>query len=128
MNKKDVTYLLLPSVFFILLARMTLTYAGYLLPDPRHNEILERNIAVLEKSAQNGEFGTNSDGVVKLLEDSWRRKDFVVTTIGNAHAVISRYVGWSLLIGVALQIWVIFRVRAGLRRDVKQSSDGRSAT
>jgi hypothetical protein len=116
MTKKDIIFLLVPSAFLAAMSGLSLYWASALLPDPRHAQTTEKNIHELAQKAETGEFGPQPDRLVGVLSDSWRARDVLHESLGGFHAKVSKVLGYGVLVGVALQIYVIFRVKAGMRR------------
>ena len=116
MTKRDVVFLLVPSVLFTAMAAMALIYANALQPNPQQQEKTQRNIDALVRKAQSGEFGPKAEELVDSVINSWRTRDVVHETVAEFHASLSRRLGYGVLFGVAVQIYVIFRVKAGWRK------------
>ena len=116
MTKREVIFLLAPSVLFVLMAASALIYASALRPEPQREQRTQKNIDELVRKAQNGEFGPNPEIIVNAVSDAWRARDVVHETVSGFHASLSRRVGYGVLCGVMVQIYVIFRVKAGLRK------------
>ena len=117
MSKRDVLFLSMPSLLFVAMAALSLYYAGSLRPDPQRHQKTEKDIAELVQKAEKGEVST--DRLVKLLGDSWRKRDLLHETLAGFHSEVLKRCGYGVLGGVVLQFYVIFRVKAGLRkRDV----------
>ena len=116
MTKRDVIFLLAPSVLFTWMAALALIHASSLQPDPQRQQRTQKNIDELVRKAQNGEFGPNPEKLVSAVSDAWRARDVVHETVAGFHASLSRRVGYGLLCGVVAQIYVVFRFKAGLRK------------
>jgi hypothetical protein len=114
MTKKDIIFLLAPSVLFTWMAVLALIYASALRPDPQRQQRTQKNIDELVRRAQNGEFGTEK--LVSGVSDAWRERDVLHETVAGFHASLSRRVGYGVLCGVVAQIYVVFRFKAGLRK------------
>jgi hypothetical protein len=129
MTKRDIIFLSLPSCLFVALAAITLYYANDFSPDPQDKQRIEKNIADVKERANKGEFGTGSDRLVDNLASSWHSRYHLHEALGAYHAKTAKMLGGGILIGVALQIYVIFRVRARLKKtNVVQSLDSRFAS
>ncbi len=117
MTKKDILFLLIPSALFAAMAGLLLFYATAFFPDRNHEQRTQKRVDELVRKAQSGEMGTKSDKLVEMLTRSWRREDELQGDLTKFHAQISRYAGCGILLGIVVQIYVIFRVKAGLRKD-----------
>jgi hypothetical protein len=116
MTKKDVLFLLAPSILFVTVAAVSLVYATALSPSPREKQGTQRRIDRLVRDAQRGEFGPEPDKLVGMLSKSWRTSDDLQEVLGNGHAQFSELVGCGVLVGVMVQIYVIFRVKAAHKK------------
>ena len=116
MTKRDVIFLLVPSVLFTSIAALSLFYASALQPDPQQAQKTQKKIDALVQKAQSGEFGTNADLLLGSVTNSWHTRDVIHESVAGFHASLSKRVGFGVLFGVVAQIYVIFRVRAGLAK------------
>jgi len=116
MTKKDVAFLLVPSVLFAWMAALALIHASALQPDPQQAQKTQKNIDELVRKVQSGEFGPKAELLVGSVTNSWRARDVIHESVAGFHASLSRRVGYGVLFGVVAQIYVIFRVKAGLRK------------
>src|SRR5205809_8088462 len=113
MTKRDVIFLLVPSVLFTWMGAVALFYASALQPDPQQAQKTQKNIDGLVRKAQSGEFGPKAELLVDSVTNSWRARDVIHESVAGFHASLSRRVGYGVLFGVVAQIYVIFRVKAG---------------
>ena len=116
MTKRDVIFLLLPSVLFTSMAALALFYASALQPDPQQQRKTQKNIDALVRKAQSGDDGSKAEKLLGSVTNSLRTRDVVHETVAEFHASLSRRVGFGVLFGVVAQIYVVFRVKAGLKK------------
>jgi hypothetical protein len=98
------------------MAALAFFYASALQPDPEQAQKTQKNIDALVRKAQSGEFGPKADLLVGSVTNSWRGRDAIHESVAGFHASLSRRIGYGVLFGVLAQIYVIFRVKAGLRK------------
>jgi hypothetical protein len=98
------------------MAALALFYASALQPDPQQQKKTQKNIDALVRKAQSGEFGPKADILVGSVTNSWHTRDVVHESVAGFHASLSRRVGFGVLFGVVAQIYVILRVKTGLRK------------
>jgi hypothetical protein len=116
MTKKNVIFLSLPSVLFAALAGLLSFHANDLLLTPQEKRQTEINIQKLELRAKKGDYGPKPDPLVELLSDSYRAQDRMRETLTTSNAETSRAVSCGLFLGVALQFYIIFRVKTEWRK------------
>lgn len=96
--------LLLPSVMFLLTAGWSFHYAKHFAPDEKFTQSA---IDKLTREAQNGVYGPSPDLLVKKMSDSFHAYDGFRSEIAGSFAII----GWGALFGVAVQVYVVWRLR-----------------
>jgi len=116
MTKKDILFLLAPSILFVTVAAVSLFYANALSPSPSEKQGTQRRIDRLVRDAQRGEFSPKPDRLVNLLSNSWRASDDLHEVLARGHAQSSELVGCVVFFGVVAQIYVIFRVKAAYKK------------
>src|SRR5258708_175133 len=116
MTKKDILFLLAPSILFITVAGASLRYATAFSPSAREKQGTQRRIDQFVRDAQRGDFGPEADKLVRMLSNSWRTSDELHDVLGRGHAQLSDLVGCGVLVGVVVQIYVIFRVKAAHKK------------
>ena len=123
MTKKDIVFLLVPSGLFVGMAFLAFIYADALLPDQKYHDTMQQKVRELVQKMQTGEAHPKPEDLVEALGNSYRREFDTQRALATAHAKTSRVLGWGVLAGVVLQFYVVFRVKAGLRkRDAQQSA------
>src|SRR4051812_31396453 len=100
MTKKDILFLLAPSILFIMVAAVSLRYATALSPSAREKQVTERRIDRLVRDAQHGDFGPEPDKLVRMLTNSWHTSYDLQEVLGRGHAHFSELVGCGILAGV----------------------------
>ena len=119
MTKRDFFLLLLPSVLVVAVAVASLHLSRLLAP---HRDRTQQTINALTQKAQHGDFGPKPDRLVGLVTDSWHGRDDFRATITREHAEIAS----SLIIAVALQVYIIFRVRGRMSNKALEPTARRS--
>jgi len=121
MTKRDLFLLLLPTVIVVAVAVTSLHLARLLAPHP---ERTQQTIDGLTQKAEHGDFGPSPDRLVGLVTDSWHGRDDLQATTTREYAVI----GSALFIAVALQVYIIFRVRGRMsNKALEPTAGGRDA-
>lgn len=106
----------MPSGLFMAMAVLALLHASALLPNPQQAEETQNNIDKLVLKAQEPDLAKKSDWAVLLLRDSWRRTDLLQASMANAYYVSMSSIGFGILAGIVLQVYVIVRVRTHLQK------------
>jgi len=104
MSKRAIFLLLLPSVIFLQAAGWSLHYAKHFAPDEKFTQSA---IDKLTREAQNGVYGPSPDLLVKKMSDSFHAYDGFRSDIAGAFTII----GWVALFGVAVQVYLVLRLR-----------------
>jgi hypothetical protein len=104
MTKRELFLLLLPSVLFIEVAVGSFHFANLLSPNL---ESTQQNIDALVQKAAHGDFDSKSDRLVGMVTNSWRGRDELKASLSLEEKVA----GWTLVLGVVLQVYVILRIR-----------------
>ncbi|MEY2427189.1 MAG: hypothetical protein QOJ40_74 [Verrucomicrobiota bacterium] len=115
MTKKDILFLLVPSLLFIALAVASLHWSGGLFSNDRFEEWRQRNFDELTGKLQSGELQLAPDQIVKLLRDA-RHVEQAQREFLAVNGRIMRALGWFGLVGVVSQIYVVARVKAGCKK------------
>ena len=112
MDKKANLALLLPSLLLVGLAGFALLRATDLLPDPKDLAWNEHRLDELAQGISSGKMNPKPERFLEMLHSAYRRRYEAVEGLAKAHAIRSRFLGYSMLIIVLFQAWVVFRVRA----------------
>jgi hypothetical protein len=122
MSKRDIIFLLMPSVFLSAIAAISLFYASNLLLKHTPPEEADKRVDELVRRTQAGEFGPDGVGLIDLLKDEWHRADVLHEGFAKSHTVSSRCIGYGILVGVAAQIYIIFRINRRLKVSITRGA------
>lgn len=112
MAKQDLLFLLLPSTFLLIVAGLALSSSGALSFSPRVEERRQQDFEKFIAKIQKGEVQPTKEQWLTVLRDS--RK--VERVIESGHVVLTRFLAGGILIGVVLQVYVVFRFKARYRK------------
>jgi flagellar biosynthesis regulator FlaF len=116
MTKKDTLFLLLPSAFLILIAVLALSCAPAFSFVPRIEQRRRQNFERFVAMVQSGELQPTKEKWIELLRGSREVGAEVATDLEKGNATLMRMLAAAILLGVLIQAYVIFRVKAGLRK------------
>ena len=109
MTKKEILFLLLPSAFLVLISGLAFSGANAFSFSPRIEQRRQQDFEKFVAKVESGAVELTKEKSVKLLRDSRNVEEAMVA----GHASASRIFGGAILISVILQVYVVFRVRAG---------------
>ncbi len=116
MDKKATLALLLPSILIVGLAGFALLHATDLLPDPKDLAWNEHRLDELAQGISSGKVNPKPERFVEMLHGAYRRRYELHEGLAKAHAIEFRFLGYSLLAVMLMQVWVVFRVRASANK------------
>jgi hypothetical protein len=90
MTKKDIFFLLTPSVLFAAMASVLLFYATEMFPDPQNEQWIRQASDELVQKIQSGKLNPKSEKLAKMLRDSIRSSLELQEALARTHAVRSR--------------------------------------
>jgi hypothetical protein len=111
MSKKAIFLLLLPIVIFLQAAGWSFHYAKHFAPDEKFTQSA---IDKLTREAQDGVYGPSPDLLVKKMSDSFHAYDGFRSDMAGAFTII----GWIALFGVAVQVYLVLRLRFVFKKHV----------
>src|ERR1051325_4795140 len=109
MTKKEIVFLLLPSAFLVLISGLAFSGANGFSFSPRIEQRRQQDFQKFIAKVESGALELTKEKSAKLLRDSRSVEEAMVA----GHASASRILGRCILVGVVLQVYVVFRVRAG---------------
>jgi len=112
MNKKTILVLLMPSVFFLTLAIFALVSATEMFPNRLYTQWVQYQSKEIVREVQNGQFRATPQKLAGMLGDSYHEQYKMQLSLAKTHNVQSKVIGFGLLVGVALQIFVIYKIRS----------------
>ena len=90
MTKKDIFFLLTPSVLFAAMASVLLFYATEMFPDPQNEQWIRQASDELVQKIQSRKLNPKSEKLAKMLRDSIRSSLELQEALARTHAVRSR--------------------------------------
>jgi len=111
MTKQETLFLLVPRAFLVFVAWLAMSSLGAFSFSPRIEQRRQQQFEEFVAKVQSGEVHPTTNQWIKLLRSS----KAVAEPIVAGHIRILRILSCGILVGVALQVYVIFRVRAGLK-------------
>jgi hypothetical protein len=116
MTKKDVLFLLLPSILICVAAGTLLFDAdAFILTDHDRQQIQQR-IDEQVRKVESGETPLTHENLVKAMGSSYLRARDVQENLAEFYSKIARRSAYLLLFGVAAQFYVVFRFKNGFRK------------
>ena len=109
MSKRAFLLLLLPSMMFLLVAAESFRFARLIAPDEKFTQ---KVVDKLTREAQSGDYGPKPDLLVERLSDSWRAQDALRSDNAKMYVIT----GWAILAVVAVQVYLILRLKFGFRK------------
>ena len=109
MTKKEILFLLLPSAFLVFISGLAFSGANAFSFSPRIEQRRQQDFEKFMAKVESGVVELTKEKSVKLLRDSRNVEEAMVA----GHTSTSRMLGAAILVGVILQVYVVFRVRAG---------------
>lgn len=95
-----------------MLVGISLHYATKLNPDLKARVVTSRDADELLRKIKSGEAHPKPEELADALRRSYQREFEIEDTLSKAHVFITRLLACGLLFGVALQLYIILRVKA----------------
>jgi len=108
MRKKHVLLFLVPGSLFVILAVVTLIGAAVISLDPKDRDT-RRKLDDLVRKVQSGELHATQDTLVQMVRDSRDLQDEGRQTMARFLGIL----GFASLCGAVLQVYLVFRLKAG---------------
>lgn len=116
MTKKDILFLLLPSVLVCLAAGTMLFHADAFVVTDHDRQQTQQRIDEQVRKVESGETPLTRENLVKAMGSSYLRAQDVQENLAQFYSQMARRSAYLLLFGVAAQCYIVFRVKAGLRK------------
>ena len=118
MTKKDVVFLLLPCALFLAIGVLALRFSSLLVSpsDARFQHSSQRNFEQVIEKVRSGE--VDREKTIELLRSS-REVSEAQELARDGTSRLLRWLGWSVVIGTALQVYIVVRI-SGKKRDPNQ--------
>ena len=116
MTKKDVIFLLIPSAFLCWAAGTLLFHADAFVMTDQDRRGIQQRIDEQVRKVESGETPLTRENLVKAMGSSYLRAQDIQETVAGFYSQMARRCSYAVLFGVAGQFYVVFRVKAGLRK------------
>jgi hypothetical protein len=116
MTKKDVLFLLLPSALVCVAAGTLLFDANAFVLTDYDRQQTQQRIDEQVRNVESGETPLTRENFVKAMGSSYLRAQDVQENLTQFYSKMGRRTAYLLLFGVAAQFYVVFRVKAGLKK------------
>lgn len=117
MTRKDLLFLLLPSVLVCLAAGTLLFDANaFVLTDHDRQQIRQR-IDEQVRKVDSGETPLTRENLAKAMGSSYLRAQDLQEDLAEFYSKMARRSAYLLLFAVAAQFYVVFRFQAGFRKN-----------
>lgn len=116
MTKKDVLFLLLPSALVCLVAGTMLFDAGAFVVTEHDRQQTQQRIDEQVRKVESGETPLTRENLVKAMGSSYLRAQDVQENLSEFYSKMGRRSAYLLFFGAAAQFYVVFRLKAGLKK------------
>ncbi len=116
MTKKDLIFLLIPSAFLCWAAGTLLFHADAFVMTDQDRHGIQQRIDEQVRKVKSGETPVTPENLVKAMSSSYLRAQDIQETVAGFYSQMARRCACAVLFGVAAQFYIVFRVKAGLRR------------
>src|SRR6266705_2389156 len=116
MSTRDIVFLLTPSLLFAGMAGLSLFYAAEMFPNRQHEQWMQQKDDELVHKIQTGELSPKPEELAVKLRDQRHSRSVIEESLAREHFVQSRFLAFGILYGIALQIYVVFRVKARMSK------------
>jgi hypothetical protein len=116
MTKKGVLFLLLPSVLACWVAGTLLFHADAFVVTEHDRQQTQQRIAEQVRKVESGETPLTRENLIKAMGSSYLRAQDVQNDLAEFYSQMARRSAYAVLFGVAAQFYVVFRLRAGLKK------------
>jgi hypothetical protein len=116
MTKKDVLFLLLPSALACWAAWTLLFYADAFIVTDHDRQQIQQRIDEQVRKVESGETPLTRENLVKAMGSSYLRAQDVQEDLAQFYSQMARRCAYAVLLGVAAQFYVVFRLKAGFKK------------
>ncbi len=120
MTKKEILFLLAPVIPFLCVAFVLLFYADFYAPGEkdRLRATHQQKVAEMVRKVKSGEYPQDLEVILAAV---YHQEHDIQDIESKYHADKSRQAGWVVLFGIAAQLYVVFRVKAGRKNATAKS-------
>src|SRR5438552_664315 len=120
MTKKEILGLLVPCIAFVWVAADLFLYANFYSTGEKDQlrAMQQKKVAEMVRKIQSGEYPQNLEVILAAV---YHQEHDIQDIESKYHADKSRQAGWAVLFGIAAQVYVVFRVKAGRNRATAKS-------
>lgn len=116
MVKKNILFLLLPSVPICVAAGTLLLYANAFVVTERDRQEIQHKIDEQVRKVESGETPLTRENLVKAMGSSYLRARGVQEDLAEFYSKMARRSAYLLLFGIAAQFYVAFRFKNGFTK------------
>jgi hypothetical protein len=112
MTKKEVLGLLAPIIVFTWVAALLFLHASLYSPGEKDQlrAMHQKKVGEMIRKIENGEYPQKLEVILAAV---YNQEHHLQDVELKFHADKSRQLGWAVLFGIAVQFYVVFRVKAG---------------
>ena len=120
MTKKEILGLLAPSIVFLWVTAYLFLYADFDTPGEKDQlrAMQQKKVAEMVRKIESGEYPQKLEVILAAV---YHQEHDIQDIESKYHADKSRQAGWVVLFGIAAQVYVVFRVKAGRNRATAKS-------
>src|SRR6266481_7110244 len=120
MTKKEILGLLAPSIVFLWVAAYLFLYADFYSPGEKDQlrAMQQKKVAEMVRKIQSGEYPQKLEVILAAV---YHQEHDIQDIESKFHADKARQLGWAVLLGIAAQFYVVFRVKAGRKNATAKS-------
>jgi len=120
MTKKEILGLLAPSIVFLWVAAYLFLYADFDTPEEKH-QLRAMHQQKVAEMAQRIKSEKSPPSLEEILAAVYHQEHDIQDIESKFHADKARQLGWAVLFGIAVQFYVVFRVKAGRKNATAKS-------
>ena len=120
MTKKEILGLLAPSIVFLWVTAYFFLYANFYSPGEKDQlrAVQQQKVAEMVRKIESGEYPQKLEVILAAV---YHQEHDIQDIESKFHVDKARRMGWYLLVGIAAQFYVVFRVKAGRNRATAKS-------
>jgi len=120
MTKKEILGLLAPSIVFLWVTAYLFLYADFDTPEENHQlrAMQQQKVAEMVRKIESGEYPQKLEVILAAV---YHQEHDIQDIESKFQADKSRRLGWAVLFGIAVQFFVVFRIKAGRKNATAKS-------
>ena len=120
MTKKEILFLLAPVIPFLCVAIVLFFYADFDAPGEK-DQLRAMHQQKVAEMVQRIKSQKSPPSLEEILAAVYHQEHDIQDIESKYHADKSRQAGWAVLFGIAAQVYVVFRVKAGRKNATAKS-------